>query len=166
MGHRHRECSCLFHCWIERAENLALWRANPQIRLQDTARQQAPAWDGEDCGLSLREPIWEEPVAAVLVRPRVRTQLGWYARSWVCTPPSQISSPHPNCSSFPLQAPEAQGTGQPTAGPRRAGNSARVLGETSQGQRWELLPSSSFFFTSEDPHGYQAVPPAMWPVLT
>ena len=41
---------------------------------------QLALWDGEDCGLSLRRVIWEEPGAALLVCPRVRTQLGWYTR--------------------------------------------------------------------------------------
>lgn len=115
--------------------------------------QQAP-FNGEDCRLNLRDSIRKEPgdtsppcLAQGKDQARlVHDVLGLHSAF-------QFSLPHPNCSSFPLQAHEAQGTGQPTAEPRRAGNSIRVLVRTFQGQRWKLLPPlpHSFSFTSEDP---------------
>lgn len=68
----------------------------------DTARQQAPP-DGWTVNCSGRWPYRRSwGISALPVWLMGRTQLGWCARYWACTLSSQFSSPHPNCSSFPI----------------------------------------------------------------
>jgi len=68
MGHRHRGAGVgvpLYFIFQLGEQKSAPVKGKPQIRLWDTAMWQAP-WDGEDCSLSLRNTIREEPRAISL----------------------------------------------------------------------------------------------------